>query len=281
MTIPIFPAIPRACALTLAALLAFGASGRPLQAADETDKKAAVATQLAPTGTLRAAINYGNGVLAVKNPKTGALEGVSVDLARELAHRLGIPVKLLPYTAAKSVVDGATKKEWDVAFTAADPARGRDMDFSAPYLLIEGGYMVRQNSPIKTNADVDRDGIRVATSQGSAYDLYLARTLKHAKLIHTSNPATVSDTMMAQSLDVVAGVKQRNMEDAARIPGLRQLDGSFMEIRQTVATPKGRGLAAHYIGGFVEDVKASGFVKQSLQRHDIKDVKVAGPAATQ
>lgn len=247
-------------------------------AAHAADDQAVVAAQLAPSGTLRAAINFGNAVLAVKNPASGALEGVSVDLAEELGKRLALPVTLVPYAAAGRVVEGAAKQEWDLAFTAIDPARARDMSFTAPYLIIEGGYMVRQDSPIKSNADVDRDGVRIAISSGSAYDLFLKRSLKHAQLVHTAKPTGVTDMMMVQSLDVVAGVKQRNLADAARVPGLRQLDGHFMEIRQAVATIKGRDLAARYLSAFVEEMKASGFIERALQRHHVDGATVAGPA---
>jgi polar amino acid transport system substrate-binding protein len=249
-----------------------------VHAADDT---AAVAAQLAPSGTLRAAINYGNAVLAVRNKHTGALEGISVDLAQELAKRLGVGLQLVPYAAARSVVEGAAKKEWDVAFTGIDPKRAEEMAFTAPYLIIEGAYMVRQESPIKTNADVDRDGVRVAISSGSAYDLFLSRSLKHAQLVHTADPTAVTDMMMAQSLEVVAGVKQRNQADAARVPGLRLLDGNFMQIRQAVATIKGRDIAARYLSGFVEEMKASGVIERALERHHIEGATVAGTAALQ
>lgn len=236
---------------------------------------AAAAHEVAPTGTLRAAINYGNAVLAVRDERSGALEGVSVDLAREIGKRLGIPVRLVPYATAGSVVEGAAKDAWDVAFTAVDPKRAETIVFSAPYLVIEGDYMVRKDSPIQRNADVDRPGVRVAVSKGSAYDLFLSRTLKHAELVRIADPATVADRMVSQSLDVVAGVKQRNLADAARIPGLRVLEGHFMEIRQAVAVPKGHGAAAPCLAAFMEEMKASGFIRASLARHHVDGVQVA------
>ena len=256
--------------VALAALLATGGA----HAAGTAQAK----SQLAPSGTLRAAINYGNAVLAVKNPQTGALEGVSVDLAQELGKRLHVPVQLVPYSAARSVVEGAAKQDWDIAFAGIDPGRAETIVFTAPYVIIEGGYMVRQDSPIKTNADVDRAGVRIAISKGSAYDLYLTKNIKHATFVHTSDPATVTDTMMTQKLDVVAGVKQRNIADAKRIPGLRQLDGSFMQINQAMATLKGRDAGAAYLSAFVEEMKASGFIAKSLKAHHVDGALVAPPA---
>ncbi|SRR5450830_637281 len=247
-------------------------------AAYGADELAAVKAQLAPTGTLRAAINYGNAVLAVKDKDTGQLQGISVDLARELGKRLALPVQLVPYNAARKAVEGAQKKEWDVSFTGIDPQRAEDMIFTAPYLIIEGTYMVRQDSPIKTNAEVDRPGVRIAISNGSAYDLFLSRAIKQAQLVRAPDPTAVTDMMVAQSLDVVAGVKQRNQVDAERVKGMRLLDGNFMEIRQAVATIKGRDLAAAYLARFVEEMKASGFIRRSLDLHHVDGATVAPPA---
>ena len=272
------PMRPSTMAVVLGSVLLLAGLALPATPTHAAENKVDAVAQLAPSGTLRAAINYGNAVLAVKNPKTGALEGVSVDLAEELGKRLGVPVKLVPYAAARTAVEGASKKEWDVAFTAIDPKRAQDMAFTAPYLVIEGTYMVRQDSPIKTNADVDKPGVRVAISSGSAYDLFLSRSLKQARLVRTGSPTEVTDMMMAQSLDVVAGVKQRNQADAERVPGLRMLDGNFMEIRQAMATIKGRDIGARYLSAFVEEMKANGFVKASLARHHNDGVTVAAPA---
>ncbi|MFL9913119.1 ABC transporter substrate-binding protein [Paraburkholderia sp. RL17-337-BIB-A] len=232
--------------------------------------------QLAPSGTLRAAINYGNPTLATKDPATGELHGVSVDLARELARRLGVPVEFVQYPAARKVVEGARDQAWDVGFVGIDPDRAKDMVYTAPYLIIEGVYMVRQDSAIRTNADVDRTGTRIAVSGGSAYDLFLTREIKNAQLVRAPDPTQVADTMIQQSLEVAAGVKQRSEVDAKRIGGLRLLDGNFMVIRQAMATLKGRPAGARYLTAFVEDVKASGFVAASLQRNHIEGASV-GP----
>jgi polar amino acid transport system substrate-binding protein len=237
------------------------------------------AGQLAPGGTLRAAINYGNPLLATRDA-SGEPRGVSVDLARELARRLGVPLEMVTYTAAGKVVEGIKSDAWDVGFFAIDPVRAADTDFTAPYLIIEGAYLVPEASPIRRNEDVDRAGVRVAAARGSAYDLYLTRALKQATLVHAPTSQAVTDTMLAQKLDVAAGVKQQMQADAQRLPGLRLLDGRFMEIRQAMAVPKGRAAGAAYLRNFVEEMKAAGFIAESLRRHGVEGAMLANPVAS-
>jgi polar amino acid transport system substrate-binding protein len=237
------------------------------------------AGQLAPGGTLRAAINYGNPLLATRDA-SGEPRGVSVDLARELARRLGVPLEMVTYTAAGKVVEGIKSDAWDVGFFAIDPVRAADTDFTAPYLIIEGAYLVPEASPIRRNEDVDRAGVRVAAARGSAYDLYLTRALKQATLVHAPTSQAVTDTMLAQKLDVAAGVRQQMQADARRLPGLRLLDGRFMEIRQAMAVPKGRAAGAAYLRNFVEEMKAAGFIAESLRRHGVEGAMLANPVAS-
>ena len=237
----------------------------------------AAAADLAPTGKLRAAINTGNPILARKDAASGELRGVSVDLARELAKRLGVPLEQYGVdTAAKSVA-AIKSGACDVAFVAIDPARAVDMDYTAPYVLIEGAYLVPQASPIRSNAEVDREGVRVVVGAGSAYDLYLSRELKQAQIVRAPSSPAVVDMMLAQHLDVAAGVKQQLEADAKRVPGVRLLEGRFMVINQAMATPKGRPAGALYLAEFVEEMKASGFVASALQRHGIEGAAVAPP----
>ena len=238
----------------------------------------AAVAELAPTGKLRAAINFGNPILATRDAATGEPRGVSVDLARELARRLGVPVELVIYTAAGKVVEGIKAGAWDVGFFAIDPVRAADTDFSAAYLVIEGAYLVPAGSPIRRNEEVDREGVRVVVGRGSAYDLYLARELKHARLQPAPTSQAVADTMLANGFEVAAGVKQQMQADARRLPGVRLLDGRFMEIRQAMAVPKGRAAGMVYVAGFVEEMKASGFIAGALKRHGIKGAVVAVPA---
>ena len=236
-----------------------------------------VMKEFAPGGTLRAAINFGNPILASKDPVTGEASGVSVDLARELAKRLGLPLQLVTYNAAGKVVEGVLAQQWDLGFVAIDPERGRDMDYTAPYVIIEGAYMVPQASPIRVNADVDKSGNRVVVGKGSAYDLYLTRAIKQAEIVRAPTSPAVTDTMVAQKLEVAAGVRQQLEADAKRVAGLRMLDGRFMVINQAMALPKNRPAALNYLTAFVEEMKTSGFVAEALKRHRIAGAAVAQP----
>jgi polar amino acid transport system substrate-binding protein len=239
---------------------------------------AAARSDLAPAGQLRAAINFGNPILAAKDA-TGEPRGVSVDLSRELARRLGVAVQFVTYDAAGKVVEGLKSGMWDVAYLAVDPARAVDISYTAPYVVIEGAYLVTKDSPIRDNAEVDREGVRVVVGAGSAYDLFLSRNLKNAKIVRAPTSPAVTDMFVAQKLDVAAGVKQQLEADARRIPGLRLLEGRFMVINQAMGTPRGRDAGAKYLREFVEEMKASGFVAQSLARHNIDGASVAPKAA--
>jgi len=231
--------------------------------------------QIAPTGKLRAAINFGNSVLATRDPVTGEPRGVSVDLARALGARIGVPVELVLFESAGKVATSVS--QWDVAFLAIDPARVREIAFTAPYVMIEGAYLVPLNSPINANEQVDRAGTRIVVGAGSAYDLYLARELKSATLVRAPTSPAVTDMLVAQKLDVAAGVKQQLEADARRVPGVRLLPGRFMVINQAMGLPQGRPEALQYLRAYVEDVKASGFVAESLARHHIEGAAVAPP----
>jgi len=221
--------------------------------------------ELAPSGTLRAAINTGNVVLAQKD-ETGQVHGASVDLARELARRLGVPIDLHVYDAAGKVTDAAKNGEWDIAFVAIEPARAQGIAFTPPYVVIEGTYLVSVDSPLKSIADVDHDGVRIAVGKGSAYDLYLTRTLQRATLVRYPTSPLALDGFLADKTDAAAGVKQQLVQFAKSHPNVRVMDGHFQDIRQAMATPLGREAGLKYLSGFVEEMKASGFVKSALER---------------
>ncbi len=238
---------------------------------------AEVRNELAPSGTLRAAINFGNPILASRDAASGQAKGVSVDLANELGKRLGLPVQLVTYTAAGKVVEGIQQKEWDLAFFAIDPVRAQDTDISAAYVQIEGAYLVPEFSNIRSNEDVDRLGVRVVVGRGSAYDLHLTRALKNATIVRAPTSPAVTDMMVTDRIGVAAGVKQQLEADAKRLPGLRLLPGRFMTINQAMAVPKGRSEGAAFVSQFVEDMKASGFVADALKRHGIEGALVAPP----
>ena len=235
---------------------------------------AQLVAELAPSGKLRAAINFGNPILASKD-SSGQPRGVSVDLARELGKRLGVPVELVLFDAAGKAVQATKAAQVDVAFVAIDPARGADMLQTPPYVIIEGAYLVRNNSPIKSNAEVDRPGNRIAVGNASAYDLYLTREIKAATLQRAPTSPAVVDYFLAQGLEVAAGVKQQLQMDAKRLPGLRLLDGRFMVIQQAMGLPKGRDAGVKYVTAFVQEMKANGFVAAALARHGIEGAAVA------
>jgi polar amino acid transport system substrate-binding protein len=234
-----------------------------------------VVKDFAPTGRLRAAINYGNSVLVQRNAASGELSGVTVELARELGSRLGVPVDLVPFDAAGKVFEALKRGAWDIGFLAIEPVRAAEIDFTAAYVIIEGVYMVPQDSALKTVADVDREGVRIAVNKGSAYDLYLSRTLKHATL-HRSNDGIAQ--FKNERLEAAGGVRQPLVEYAKTDPGVRVMDGRFMAIQQAMGTPKGRTAAVAYLRAFVEEMKASGFVADALKRSNQPDAAVAPPA---
>ena len=230
----------------------------------------------APTGKLRASINLGNPILANKHPQTGEAFGVSIDLARAFAKRLDVDIELVVFDAAGKSVEAVRGEQADIGFFAIDPLRGEGIAFTAPYVLIEGAYMVPQNSAIRANEEVDRPGIRVTVGKGSAYDLFLTRELKQAEIVRAPTSPTVVDVFVEQMLEVAAGVKQQLEADQQRFAGYRLLPGRFMVIQQAMGTPKSRGTeAAAYLARFVEDMKANGFVGDALKRHGIQGASVA------
>jgi len=238
-----------------------------------------VISAFAPTGKLRASINLGNPILANKDAQTGEPFGVSVDLARAFAAKLGVELELVVFDTAGKSVQAVSEERADFGFFAVDPLRGETIAFTAPYVLIEGFYLVRDESPVRTNADVDQPHNRVVVGKGSAYDLFLTRELKAAQIVRAPSSPTVVQTFLDEELEVAAGVKQQLEADARTTPGLRLLDERFMVIQQAMGTPKSRGeAAAVFLRGFVEDMKASGFVADSLKRHGIAGASVA-PAA--
>ncbi|SAI66277.1 extracellular solute-binding protein [Bordetella ansorpii] len=234
-----------------------------------------LASAFTPTGTLRATINVGNPILA-RRDADGAPAGVSVDLARAFAQRLGAALELIVLESAGEAVDTVSREAADVGFFAIDPKRAASITFTEAYVLIEGAYLVKDESPLRSMDEVDRAGHRVTVGKGSAYDLFLTRELKHATITRAATSPTVVDTFLADGSDVAAGVKQQLEMDARRHAGLRLLPGSFMTIRQAMGLSSGRGAAAaKLLHGFAEDMKRSGFVAEALARHGIEGAAVA------
>jgi polar amino acid transport system substrate-binding protein len=239
------------------------------------DATPAAVADLAPTGKLRAAINFGNPVLASRDPVTGEPGGISADLARELARCLDVPIEFVCYEQAGKVVEGLKTGAWDVCFLAIDPMRAADIAFTAPYVVIEGVYMVADASPLFGNAEVDRAGNHVGVITGSAYDLFLTRELKHAALVRAANAPAVMDLWLAGKLDAVAGVKPQLETDAKRLGGLRLLPERFMAINQAMGARRERTAGARYLAAFVDEMKASGFVARAFARNRITGAALA------
>jgi polar amino acid transport system substrate-binding protein len=234
----------------------------------------AIRADLAPSGTMRVGVNHSNPILSSKNPTSGELSGLIIDLSSELARRAGVQVEFVGYDTAGKMVEGLKQGAWDIAWLAVDPARATEIDFTAPHIVIEGTYLVPARSTFRTVAEVDRSGIRIGTNLNSAYDLYLARSLQHAQRVTVQNPDAVIDLLASGKADVIAGVRQALEAHARRLPELRVLEDRFMAINQAAGIVKGRDAGAKYLRDFVEEAKATGLVAQALERAGIRDVSV-------
>ena len=229
-----------------------------------------VRSDLTPTGTLRASINLGNPVLAQGTPATPA--GVTVDIARELGSRAGVPVELVCFDAARQSFEAMTAGRADICFLAIEPARETEVAFTGPYVVIEGVFAVRRDSAITTTADVDREPVRIGVKRGSAYDLFLSRTLLRASVVRADEGIEV---LADQGLEVVAGIRQPMTKFVSSHPGFRLIEGRFMEIRQALGTTRTRSpQTIQFLRDFVEELKASGFVADSLRRTGQPDATV-------
>lgn len=234
--------------------------------------------ELAPTGKLRVGINYGNPVLATRDPASGELRGVAVDLARELGRRLDLPVELVGFDAAGKMFEAVRAGAWDVAFLAIDPGRADEIDFTAAYIEIEGTYLVPAGSPFHAIEEIDQDKVRVGISAKSAYDLFLSRTMQRAELVRAPGPDAAFELLMTGQVDVLAGVRQHLVANSVKLPGSRVFADRFMAIEQALGIPKGRAEAARYLREFIEEVKASGLVAGAIERAGVSGVSVAPPA---
>ena len=229
---------------------------------------------IAPNGVLRAAINLGNPVLAQGTPAAPA--GVTVDIARELAARLGVPVDLACFAAARESFEAMARGDADICFLAVEPARAEQVAFTAPYVVIEGVYVVPADSRLATPDDVDRDGVRVGVNEGSAYDLFLSRTLGKASLVRGDDGITL---FREQGLEAAAGIRQVVTAFVAQNPEFRLVDQGFMQIRQALGTTLTRTPdTTRFLAAFIEDLKASGFIAAALRRSGQDGALVAPPA---
>ena len=241
---------------------------------------AALRSEFAPSGTLVMGVNYGNIVHTQKDPGGGAPLGVAPELARELARRLGVPIRYVTYDTAGKLADDARTRTWDLAFLAVDPARAKDISFSEPYVLISGSYLVRRDAPMRTVKEFDQPGMKIAVGLKSAYDLFRSRDLKHAELVRypTSQAAIDAFVQGRDGLGAAAGVRQPLVIAAKKDANFRVIEDSFMTIGQAVGVPNGRPNAARYLHDYVEEQKANGFIARKLAESGNADATVA-PAA--
>jgi polar amino acid transport system substrate-binding protein len=232
---------------------------------------------LAPTGTLHVGLNMSNFLLTATDSATGKPKGIAADLGTELGKRLGVPVELVPFPTPGAVADAAKSGKWDVAFIGAEPQRAREIDFTAAYVEIEATYLVPAGSPIKSIAEVDRPGMRIAISARSAYDLWLERNLKHAELVRERGD-DVMKRFVSDKLDAMAGLRPGLMKNQPQVPGSRILDGNFTTVQQAAGAPTGRPAGAKYLREFIEDVKATGLVAKLIEKNNVKGLTVAPKA---
>ncbi|MGX1885890.1 transporter substrate-binding domain-containing protein [Streptomyces sp. NPDC055287] len=234
---------------------------------------AAIAQDLAPNGALRASVNLGNPVLAQGTPTAPA--GITVDIAREIGARLDVPVELVCFDAARKSYEAMATGLADICFLAIDPVREAEVAFTAPYVVIEGVFAVPHDSPFTTVADIDRAGVRIGVKRGSAYDLFLSRTLEHASIVRGEEGV---DAFRAQGLEVAAGIRQPMTEFVATHGDVRLIDGRFMQIQQAVGTTTTRRPeTVRFLRNLVEELKADGFITDALRRANQSDTLVAPP----
>jgi polar amino acid transport system substrate-binding protein len=242
------------------------------------DTSPAVRSELAPMGKLRVGLNHGNFLLVTPGSSPAEPRGVAPDLARELARRLGVPIEFSKFETAGALGDAVRAGVWDVAFLGAEPQRATEIAFTAAYLEIPATYLVPAGSAIRSIADVDREGIRIAVAEKSAYELWLSRNIKHAKLVLTKGIDGSFEAFVRDKLEVLSGLRPRLLTDVQQLPGARILDGQFTAVQQAIGTPKARTTGAAFLRTFVEEVKASGFVGEAIARNGSQGVSVAPPA---
>ncbi len=234
-----------------------------------------IIAQLAPRGLLRAGINLSNFLLVTGRDAHGSPEGVSPDMARALAERLGVPLRLVPYASPGLLADAVGTDSWDIGLIGAEPQRAEKIAFTAAYAEIEATYLVPAGSPIATIADVDRPGVRIASTARSAYDLWLDRNITRATLLRANSIDATFALFRDQELEALAGLRPRLLKDVEALPGARILDGQFSAVQQAIGTARANAAAAAFLRDFVEEAKASGLVARLIAKHGVRGLSVA------
>jgi polar amino acid transport system substrate-binding protein len=263
--------------LMLALTLALGVGAEVigvqiLYAQQATDPRVA---DLVRAGRLRVGLGLGAAPMAIKDPATGEVRGPGLDLARALAARIGIELQPVYYPRPGAVLEGVRTNAWDVTFLVIDPARAAEADFSPPYMQSDFTYLVAAGSSIRNVADADQPGVRIAVPRGDASELYLSRILKRAELVRTDSIPAAVDLLRTGHGDAYAGPRPVALAEAARVPGSRVLDDGFLLIQWAAVVPKGHASRLAYVSEFIEEAKASGLVKQIIERHGLRGVQVA------
>lgn len=235
----------------------------------------AARSELTPQGKLRIGLNYGNFLLVLKDGPAGEPRGIAPDLGRELGRRLGVPVEFLKFDQAGKLADAVKAGDCDVGFLGAEPQRASEIAFTAAYLEIPVTFLVPAGSPLRALADIDREGVRIAVADRSAYDLFLTRTIKKAQLVRAQGIDGSYQLFIDQKLDALAGLKPRLVSDAEKLPGSRILEGQITGVQQAIGTPKARSAAAGFLSEFATDIKKTGFVKKLISEHGVRGVNVA------
>jgi polar amino acid transport system substrate-binding protein len=230
---------------------------------------------LAPTGVLRAGINLSNFLLVTGKSPAGDPTGVAPDMAGELAKQLGVPVKYVTFKSPGELADQAGKEVWDVGLIGAEPQRAETIAFTSAYVEIEASYLVPAGSRLKSIAEVDASGVRIAVAGRSAYGLWLDRNIKHAELVRADSLTGATEQFMRDKLDALAGLKPGLLADLDKLPGARILEGKFMSVQQAIGTAKKNTVGAAYLRDFVEEAKASGLVARLIARHKVRGLSVA------
>ena len=234
-----------------------------------------IKAELAPTGVLRAAINLSNFLLVSGKSPSGEPLGVAPDMAREIAARLGVPVAYVPFATPGELADAAVRNVWDIGLIGAEPARAEKIEFTPAYVEIEATYLVPQGSPLRSVAEVDRDGIRIAVTARTAYDLWLSRNIKHATLVRSNSIDGAYRQFVDEKLDALAGLKPRLLSDVASLPGARILDGRFTAVQQAIGTARANAAGAEFLRRFVAEAKSSGLVARLIAHHKVQGLTVA------
>ncbi len=237
-----------------------------------------IISELAPTGVLRAGINLSNFLLVTGKSASGDPEGVSPDMARALADRLGVPVKYVSFKSPGELADQAGRGVWDIGLIGAEPQRAETIAFTAAYAEIVATYLVPAGSTLRTIAEVDAPGVRIAVTGRSAYGLWLDRNIKRATLVRSDTIDSAYEQFVRDKLEALAGLKPRLLSDQEKLPGSRILDGQFTAVQQAIGTAKKNTAAAAFLRSFVEEAKASGLVARLIERHKVRGLSVA-PAA--